>query len=99
MKYNASFHPPPTEVGKSNSYMRNQIRAQPIEKSAAPCIFSTSFCENRYQNLAALTERCCFFCKVFPQFPHKQGEIKNFSVLHNFFTAFAYSIRAPPSEV
>lgn len=48
MKYNASFHPPPTEVGKSNSYMRNQIRAQPIEKSAAPCIFSTSFCENRY---------------------------------------------------
>ena len=62
-------------------------------------IFSTPFCENRYQIMAVLTEQRRYSSKYFSFFS-KNGEILvDFSVLHKGFTAFAYRIRAPPSEV
>jgi len=66
---------------------------------SAPIIFPTPFCENRYQIIAALAERCCYFCKVSPFFGDNRVIFTKFSVLHKTFTAFAYRIRAPPSEV
>ena len=65
----------------------------------APIFFSTSFCENRYHYLADLAERCCYFCKISPLFCYTRENYAIFSVLHKSFTAFAYRIRAPPSEV
>ena len=65
----------------------------------APFIFPTPFCENRYQKLAALAERCCFFCKFSASFLRNGVKYSIFSVLHKGFTAFAYRIRAPPSEI
>ena len=71
-----------------------------IEKvQSAPLIFPTPFCENRYQNIAALAERCCYFCGISSPFHHNRVKYRIFSVLHKAFTAFVYRIRAPPSEV
>jgi hypothetical protein len=68
-------------------------------KQSAPNFFSTPFCENRYQIIAVLTERCHYFCKFIPVFSKDREILVDFSVLHKTFTAFAYRIRAPPSEV
>ena len=72
-----------------------QIGAQ----KSAPVFLSTPFCENRYQYLADLAERCCYFCKVSPLFCDNRVVFAKISVLYKTFTAFAYRIRAPPSEV
>lgn len=66
---------------------------------SAPLIFTTPFCENRYQKIAALAERCYFICEFSPPFCHNGVKCCIFSILHKGFTAFAYRIRAPPSEV
>jgi len=65
----------------------------------APIIFSTPFPKNRYQKIATFWERCRSFCKKTPAFYKNSEEKSFFSVLHKGFTAFAYRIRAPPSEV
>ena len=62
-------------------------------------INSTPFFENRYQKIAVLAERCCYFCEFSPQVYQNRADYFVFSVLHKAFTAFAYKIRAPPSEV
>ena len=77
----------------------SQYRAQPGGFPTAPYIFSTPFLSVRYQKMTSIEEWCCFFCKVTPHFPRKQRKIIIFYLLHNTFTAFAYNIRAPPSEV
>ena len=74
-------------------------RAQPDIYLVALKSFSTPFCENCYQNLAVLAERCCFYCENPLLFCGIRVKIGKISVLHKVFTAFAYSIRAPPSEV
>ena len=66
---------------------------------SAPYFLPTPFCENRYRIIAVLAERCCYFCKVSPLFGDNRVVFTKFSVLHKGFTAFAYNIRAPPSEV
>ena len=68
-------------------------------KLLAPFIFPTPFCENRYQKIADLAERCCFICEFSPPFCHNGVKCCIFSVLYKNFTAFAYRIRAPPSEI
>ena len=70
-----------------------------MQRNSCAHIFSTPFCENRYQFLAGLAERCCYFCEISPLFCYTRGNYAIFSVLYKGFTAFAYSIRAPPSEV
>lgn len=74
-------------------------RAQAFSGLLAPLNFTTLFCENRYQKIADLAERCWYFCKVSPPFCVLRGKNITFSVLHKNFTAFAYRIREPPSEI
>jgi hypothetical protein len=66
---------------------------------SAPFLFTTPFHQSRYQKIVPLEEWCCFFCEIFPSFFHNGANYYIFSVLHKRFTAFAYRIRAPPSEV
>ena len=73
--------------------------AQIEMNQSAPRFFPTPFCENRYQIIVFLAERCCYFCKVPPLFCDNRGVFAKISVLYKTFTAFAYRIRAPPSEV
>ena len=68
-------------------------------KILVPVIFSTPFPTTRYQIKADCGEWCCYFCKFSPPFCGNRDKYCNFSVLHKEFTAFAYRIRAPPSEV
>lgn len=74
-------------------------RAQAFFGLLAPLNFTTPFCENRYQKIADLAEQRCLFCAISPPFRGFRRKIVKFYVLHNAFTAFAYRIRAPPSEV
>ena len=73
--------------------------AQVNQERPVPQNCSTPFYENRYQIMVILTERCHYFCCFSPAFGNIRNELTNFSVLHKAFTAFAYRIRAPPSEV
>lgn len=73
--------------------------ARADQERLVPHINSTPFCENRYQIIATLTERCRYFCDLSPVFGENRAILSKFYVLHNPFTAFAYRIRAPPSEV
>ena len=66
---------------------------------SAPKNIPTPFCENRYRILAALAERCYYFCDFFLLFSNNRAIFSVIAVLHKAFTAFAYSIRAPPSEI
>ena len=74
------------------------IWAQTDVLPTAPLLFSTSLLWFRYQFLAKLEERCRFFFHNSLQSPVKSGKNKEFSVLHNAYTAFAYRIRAPPHQ-
>ena len=68
-------------------------------KAFASLNFSTPFCENRYQKIAALAEWCFFFCTIFPKYKGLTREYIKSYVLYGKVTAFAYTIRAPPSEI
>ena len=81
-------------------------KSPPIEKwvwkvneLSAPLNFSTPFPITRYQRKADSGEWCCYFCNISSQYESSREIIAIFSVLHKSFTAFAYRIRAPPSEV
>ena len=65
----------------------------------APQKNSTLFPKNRYQFIATFWEQCHLFCEKITNFFINQYNYVFFSVLHKAFTAFAYRIRAPPSEV
>ena len=69
------------------------------EYQSVPQNISTPFPKNRYQILAFFWERCHCFCQYSSLFFLKLEKIEFFYVLHNAFTAVAYRIRAPPSEV
>ena len=49
--------------------------------------------------MAALAEWCCFFCKFSTRFRGFRRKSLNNRILLRKFTAFSYSIRAPPSEI
>ena len=73
--------------------------AQPDVLPTAPQNYSTPLLWLRYQNLARLEERCrWFFYNSLPKLKIIE-KTRKISILHKAFTAFAYSIRAPPSEV
>jgi hypothetical protein len=84
---------------KKNHILNSVARAQLMKASTAPFNFSTPLCKVRYQKEAGFVERCCFFCGFSASFYENRGNIRFFSVLHVDFTAFAYKIRAPPSEI
>lgn len=87
------------EATYKDKQIQNRLEVQTGNKQFAPQIISTPFCENRYQKIADLAERCCNFCKISASFFRNRVNYNIFSVLHKGFTAFAYRIRAPPSEV
>ena len=66
---------------------------------SAPLFYTTLFYQSRYQKIVPLEEWWCFFCEIFLPFFHNGANLYIFSVLHKRFTAFAYRIRDPPSEV
>ena len=66
---------------------------------SAPQIFPTVFPKSRYQKIATFWEHCRSFCKKTPAFYKNREKKMFFSVWDKGFTAFAYRIRAPPSEV
>lgn len=74
-------------------------RAQAMQMLLAPFLLSTPFPTTRYQNKADCGEWCCYFCNNSPLICHNGVKYGFFSVLHKAFTAFAYRIRSPPSEV
>jgi len=74
-------------------------RAQAAKPLLAPLNFATPFPMFRYQKIGDYGEWCCFFCELSPLFYVIRGKNKYFSVLDKPFTAFAYRIRAPPSEI
>lgn len=76
-----------------------QKKVQETYVISAPFIFSTPFPTICYQRIAGYGEWCCFICKISSSFYAIRGIYINFSVLHKPITAFAYRIRAPPSEV
>ena len=92
-------HPRIRGVGELNKAPPWLIGAQIGNIQFAPQNFSTAFPKNRYQKIATFWERCRSFCKKTPVFHKNREEKRFFSVLHKGFTAFAYRIRAPPSEV
>ena len=75
------------------------LRAQVTMVLLVPLNNTTPFCENRYQKIAALAEWCLFFCKILPKCKGLTENYINSCVLYGKITAFAYTIRAPPSEI
>ena len=98
MAHNVSCDPPPLGWARKRFIVFLFIWAQPDALPTAPLLFSTSLLWLRYQILAKLEERCLFFFHNSLRNPEKSGKNKEFSVLHNAYTAFAYRIRAPPHQ-
>lgn len=69
---------------------------QQVNALSVPNIFSTPFPITCYHNLASYGEWCCYFWRISSTFPISSDKYIKFSVLHNAFTVFAYSIRGPP---
>ena len=74
-------------------------RAQLDLPPTAPPNFSTPLLWLRYRILARSEERCRWFFLISLQKLKRSEKTRKISVLHKAFTAFAYRIRAPPSEV
>ena len=74
-------------------------RVQDANACLVPFLFSTPFCENRYQIMAALAEWCCIFYEFSTRFRGFTRKVLNSRFLYRKFTAFAYTIRAPSSEI
>jgi len=53
----------------------------------------------RYRKEAGYLEWCCYFWPRMRLFFVLREKKASFSDLHKDFTAFAYRIRAPPSEI
>ena len=87
------------EATYKDKQIQNRLEVQTGNKQFAPQIILTPFFENRYHKIADLAERCCLFCGISTSFCGLNRKINKFTVLHKTFTAFAYRIRAPPSEV
>ena len=68
-------------------------------QALAPLFFATLFPIIRYQIQPDAGESCWFFCEFTPLFRGFRINNEKISILHKAFTAFAYMIRAPPSEV
>ena len=68
-------------------------------QALAPLFFTTLFPIIRYQIKPDAGESCWFFCELSLLFRGFRINNEKFSVLYKAFTALAYSIRAPPSEI
>ena len=75
------------------------LRAQVTMVLLVPLNNTTPFCENRYQKIAALAEWCFFFCDIFLKYKDLTQVYLISFVFYEKVTAFAYTIRAPPSEI
>ena len=75
------------------------IKVQVAYEPSAPLNFSTPFCENRYHKIADLAEWCFFFCDIFLKYKDLTQLYLISFVFYEKVTAFAYTIRAPPSEI
>lgn len=74
-------------------------RAQMINWSSAPELFSTPFCDNRYQKKAVLAERCCYFQRKNPITDILRGGNTKISLIHKIPSAFLCRIRGPPFQI
>ena len=84
---------------KLNKPLSWGVGVQKGDDLSVPQKFSTLFPKNCYQFIATFWEQCHLFCEKITDFFINQYNYVFFSVLHKAFTAFAYRIRAPPSEV
>ena len=99
MENNVSWHPPPLRWKLTRFIVPPFNWVQSDVLPTAPKIFSTPLLWVRYRILARSEEsRRCFFYNSLGN-PKITEKTRKISVLHKAFTAFAYSIRAPPSEV
>ena len=76
-----------------------QKKVQKDYTISAPLFLSTPFCENRYHKIADLAEWCFFFCDIFLKYKDLTQVYLISFVFYEKVTAFAYTIRAPPSEI
>lgn len=74
-------------------------RAQMIKWSSAPDLFSTPFCENRYQKTAILAERCYYFQRKNPTTDILREGNTKISLIHKIPSAFLCRIRGPPFQI
>ncbi len=75
------------------------VELQTGMKQFVPQNISTPFCENRYRIIAALAERCCYFCEKATVFYWIRCDFRVFSVLAKRIAAFLVRIRGPPSVI
>lgn len=96
---NVSYDPPPLRWIFKRFIFSPFDRAQSDLLPTAPSIFSTPLLWVRYRILAGSEERCRWF--FYNSLPKQKiiEKSRKISILYKAFTAFAYSIRAPPSEV
>lgn len=94
-----SYDPPPLRWIFKRFIFSPFDRAQSDLLPTAPSIFSTPLLWVRYRILAGSEERCRWF--FYNSLPKQKiiEKSRKISILYKAFTAFAYSIRAPPSEV
>lgn len=89
----------PVQSAKILLEIHNPTGTQVVSKLLALLFFPTPFCENRYQIMAALAERCCFFWRKTTLFKGLRAENGKICILHKIATAFLARIRGPPSEI
>ena len=97
--HHVSYDPPPLRWIFKRFIFSPFDRAQSDLLPTAPSIFSTPLLWVRYRILAGSEERCRWF--FYNSLPKQKiiEKSRKISILYKAFTAFAYSIRAPPSEV
>ena len=86
-------------IGKHQTLLLQQKRAQAANPLLAPLTFSTPLCKVRYQKMAAFAERCCFSCRKTASFNTRKANSKKSSVFVKKTSAFLEKIRGPPSEI
>lgn len=95
-----SFHHLPAETtNRIRKPPAFQKRAQAACGLSAPHIFSTPFLSVPYQKIGSIEEWCRNFWSDFPECAIESAKYMIFSILHRISPAFAYRIRAPPSEI
>ena len=80
-------------------YRKSIFRLHGNTKAFVSQNLSTPFCENRYHKIADLAEWCFFFCDIFLKYKDLTQVYLISFVFYEKVTAFAYTIRAPPSEI
>jgi len=87
LKCEVESKPPPEKLVRAERFL------------LAPKFFPTPFLNIPYQKMGSIEEWCRSFWGNSPENTIEIGNFLYFSVLHKVFTAFAYRVRAPPSEI